>query len=76
MPPAQSRYRQVRITITEEAGGRVSVRVMAKPVTASWTFRDTVWHHNWRLSRVTTHWLDLVREALDAIVGEALPPPD
>lgn len=74
MVAAKSTYKQVRLTITEEAGGRVSVRVMVKPVDASWTMKHTVWHHNWVLARPSGHWLGLVSEAFYAICGEALPP--
>lgn len=71
--PAQSLYRQVRITITEERGGRVSCRVMVKGVSDSWTLRHTVWHHNWRVTTVTSHWMTLVRAALAQILEEELP---
>jgi hypothetical protein len=49
-PRALSRYRQVRITLTEEAGGRFSFRVMVKPVDAEWTFKHTVNVRSWRMS--------------------------
>lgn len=38
---AQSRYKQIRFTFTEEAGG-VSWRIMMKPLTDEWTARHTV----------------------------------
>lgn len=35
-------YRQVRVTFTEERGGRLSFRVMVKPLQAEWNMRHTV----------------------------------
>jgi hypothetical protein len=73
---AASRYRQVRITVTEEARGRVSVRVLAKPLTASWSIRHTVWSHTWSPSRPTTHWSELVAEALYEVTTQRVLPED
>lgn len=73
MGRALSRYRQVRVTITEEAGGRLTVRAMVKPVNDSWTMRHTVWSHSWRTDATTRHWTDLVGEALHAMARETLP---
>lgn len=44
---AMSQYRQVRLTYTEELGGRISYSVYVKPLGAAWTeqqcvLRDTV----------------------------------
>jgi hypothetical protein len=75
MAAAASRYRQVRLTITEEAGNRITVRVLVKPLDASWTMRHSVWHHSWRRSRSSGHWSGLIAEAFYAIVGEQLPTP-
>ena len=36
-PRAASRYKQVRLQCTEEAGGRVSVSLYVKPLNAEWT---------------------------------------
>lgn len=36
-PRAVSRYKQVRLQFTEEAGGRVSVALYVKPLNAEWT---------------------------------------
>ena len=76
MPRAVSRYRQVRVTITEEQGNRVSVRVLAKPLQADWSIRHTVWSHTWRPSRVTTHWSELVAEALSEVLEQRVFPSD
>lgn len=71
---AQSRYRQVRITLTEEAGGRIAARVMVKPLDADWTMRHTVWVHSWKQESSTDHWQDLVYAVLRQIAGEDLLP--
>lgn len=48
MPKAQSRYKQVRVTLTEEIDRahpgrvRVSVRVLVKPLEAAWSERHCV----------------------------------
>lgn len=42
MKPAGNRYRQVRVTYTEEASGRMSVRAYAKPLDAPWTERQCI----------------------------------
>lgn len=76
MAKAQSRYKQVRLTITEEAGGWITVRVLAKPVDAGWTFKHSVWHHRWRVTAPTPHWLDLVAHAMSALGLEDVLPRD
>lgn len=75
-PAARSNYRQVRLTITEEQGGRITARVMVKPLAASWTMKHVVWHHSWISSRPLNHWSSLVASALYMIVGERLPGDD
>lgn len=73
MPRARSIYKQIRLTVTEERGGFVTVRVLAKPVNAEWTMRDSVWHHRWRHDADTAHWTDLLVEAVEVLVAERLP---
>lgn len=75
MSRARSKYRQVRVTITEEAGGWVTVRIMAKPVDADWSFKNVVWHHRFRQTEPSVHWVDLVATAKDVVLSEVLPPP-
>lgn len=36
-PRAASRYKQVRLQLTEEAGGRVSASLYVKPLNSEWT---------------------------------------
>lgn len=75
MARAQSRYRQVRMTVTEEHGGRVTVRIMVKPVNESWTFKHTVWVHTFTQTDPSVHWVDLVATAHEVVLAEVLPPP-
>lgn len=49
MPRAVSNYKQCRITLTEEAGGHVTVRVLVKPLAADWSTKQLV------LSRRMSH---------------------
>lgn len=69
----RSRYRQVRLTVTEEEGW-VSIRVMVKPLAASWRVQDTVYHHRIRRRKHSQHWTNLLAGALQIILGERLPP--
>lgn len=73
MAKAQSRYRQVRMTVTEEAGNWVTVRVMVKPVDAGWRVQDTVYHHRFRHGVGTHHWVNLMALGTETVVGESLP---
>ena len=73
---AQSHYRQVRLTVTEEQGGRITARVMVKPLAADWSMKHVVWHHSWRTTRPLTHWTHLVASGLHQILGERLPGDD
>jgi hypothetical protein len=70
---ARSNYRQVRLTVTEEAGGWITVRIMCKPLSAGWQMKDTVYHHRFRVDGPTPHWLDLLAHAYRAVGMEALP---
>lgn len=74
MARAASNYRQVRVTITEEAGNFITLRVMIKPLAASWSIRDTVYHHRFKHSVGTHHWTNLVALAASVIMRETLPP--
>lgn len=73
MSRAQSRYRQVRVTITEEAGNWITIRVMVKPVNAGWQVKDTVYHHRFRHAVATTHWFNLMALATETVASETLP---
>lgn len=73
---ARSIYRQVRVTITEERGGTVSVRVMVKPMEADWTMRHTVWTASFRPTGPTTHWSELLLHAAEEVLSQRLFPQD
>lgn len=73
MAAAQSKYRQIRMTVTEEAGNWITVRVMVKPVDAGWQVRDTVYHHRVKQSVATAHWFNLLARATQLVAGETLP---
>lgn len=76
MARATSNYRQVRFTITEEAGGSVSVRVMAKSPTDDWSMRHTVWVGSYRPTVRTTHWSELLLSAAEEVLSQRLFPED
>lgn len=73
MTTARSNYKQVRLTVTEEQGGRITARVMVKAPQDSWTMKHVVWHHSWLTSDPTPHWLDLLAHAYRQLGMEALP---
>lgn len=73
MARALSRYQQLRMTVTEEAGGWVTIRVLAKPVDADWTLRNTVYHHRMRLTERTRHWTTLLSLAADEVARGTFP---
>lgn len=74
MAPAQSNYRQIRFTITEERGGSVSVRVMAKSPQDDWSMRHTVWAGSFRPTVRTTHWSELLLAAAEDVLAQRLFP--
>lgn len=74
MAPARSNYRQVRLTITEEQGGRLTVRVLLKRPQDNWSVRDVIWTHRWRVTAPTPHWVDLLEEVAETVRREMLPP--
>lgn len=76
MPRAASIYRQVRFTVTEERGGTVSVRVMVKPPSESWTFKHTVYVASFRPTAPTTHWSELLTLAAEEVLAQRLFPED
>ena len=76
MPRARSIYRQVRFTVTEEAGGTVTVRVMVKPLHADWSMKDTVVHTSFRPGTDLTHWSLLLHAAAEHVLAQRLFPDD
>lgn len=59
-PKAASNYKQLRLQMTEEAGGRVSVSLYVKPLNAAWTE-----HHC--LQRWTVRRLEPIHTLEDAL---------
>lgn len=72
MARAQSNYKQVRMTVTEESGGRLTARIMVKPPDVDWKMTHVVWHHSWRTDAPTPHWLDLLAHAYRVLGMEDL----
>lgn len=73
MIKAQSNYQQVQVTITEERGNRLSVRVMVKPPHVDWKQTHVVWRHSWVGVAPSSHWFNLLSLAFQEIAGETLP---
>jgi len=76
MARAQSNYKQVRLTVTEESGGRLSMRIMCKPPNADWKMTHVVYHHAWRTTSPTPHWLDLLAHAYRVLGMEDMGSPE
>lgn len=64
-PRAASRYKQLRLQLTEEAGGRVSVSLYVKPLNTEWTERHCL------LRRTVTGQrpIETLEDALSVCVG-------
>lgn len=71
-----SNFQQIQVTITEERGNRLSVRVMVKPPHVAWNQRHVVWRHAWRGVEPSSHWFNLLSLAFQEIAGETLPQED
>ena len=74
MARAKSNYRQVRMTITEEALGWVTVRILVKPLNEDWKFLHSVYQHRWKVDAPTPHWLDLLAHAYSTVGMEDVLP--
>lgn len=68
MNAAESNYRQIRVVMTEEQGGWLSVRVSVKPPPQPWSWNQVVFHHRFR---VTAHppTLEGSLETLASVLG-------
>ena len=78
-PPtrAKSRYKQFRLTYTEEVGGKVSVSVYAKPLNAAWSeqqcmlrFSEEVGQHVNSLEEVAARLIVLLEDAFPSLSRE------
>lgn len=63
-PRAASRYKQVRLQFTEEAGGRVSASLYVKPLGSEWSEH----HVQRRWSRVLSGPLDTFEDVMSLMV--------
>jgi hypothetical protein len=68
---AASRYRQIRVTLTEEYGGLFSLRVMVKPVDAEWTFKHSIIVRSWRMSDPPAQLADVLEHLAAQLCVEA-----
>lgn len=78
-PPARakSRYKQFRLTYTEEVNGRVSVSIYAKPLNAAWNeqqcmmrFTEEVGQHVESLEGVAARLIVLLEDAFPSLSRE------
>jgi len=74
MVQASSRYKQVRLTVSELENGAISARILVKPVEGTWNYRHSVWHHVWKTTAPTPHWLDLLAQVYAHLGMETFPP--
>lgn len=74
MPRAQSIYRQVRLTASENDRGVVVVRVMVKNMMEDWRALHTVHAAEFRPTTPTTHWHELLQAAAEDVLAQRLFP--
>lgn len=72
-PRAQNRYRQVRLTFTQEANGRLSYSIYAKPMNKAWDQHQVIVRDQVRYDGRLDCTEDVVR-ALLVILGERFLP--
>lgn len=72
-PKAASRYKQVRLQFTEEAGGRVSASLYVKPLNAEWTQQHCVQRWTRRLNRPLDTFEDVMSLMVDLLEEDMLP---
>lgn len=76
MAQARSIYRQVRFTVSEQQGGLLVFRVLAKPLDADWRTQHSVAHGIFRTGQSTTHWSELLQVAIEECLAQRLFPDD
>lgn len=74
MTQAQSIYRQVRMTATEQSNGLVVVRVSVKAMMDSWKAMHTVHAAQFKPTSSTTHWSELLTAAAEDVLAQRLFP--
>lgn len=63
-----SNYRQMRVTLTEEARGYISVRIMVKPLESQWSHMHTIVSHRWKPSTLPASVADVAAELADFLL--------
>nr|CRY97366.1 hypothetical protein [uncultured prokaryote] len=71
--PAESNYRQVSITFTEEQNHRCTIRVKTKPYHVPWDRATVVDHFELKLAESPTSLTDVYRLLLVALSEQPLP---
>jgi len=74
MTQAQSIYRQVRLTASEQSNGLVVVRVTVKSMLEDWRALHTVHAAQFRPTSSTTHWSELLTAAAEDVLAQRLFP--
>lgn len=72
-PRAASRYKQVRLQFTEEAGGRVSASLYVKPLNVEWTQHHVVRRWQRQLDRPLETFEDVMTLMLAMLDEDLLP---
>jgi len=70
---AGSNYKQIRITLTEERGGRFTARCMVKPLAAEWSQKHVFWHRQGQLKEPLNTTSDVYALLLDLLCEPSLP---
>ena len=72
-PRAASRYKQVRLQFTEEAGGLVSASLYVKPLNTEWTEHNCIWRRSARREGTLDTFEDVVHFLIVLLEEECLP---
>lgn len=70
---ARSLYRQLRLTLTQEAGGRVSYSISAKGLNDAWSERSVLIRDHFRLDEPLETTEDVIRCLLICLNEQLLP---
>lgn len=70
---AASRYRQIRLSITQEVGGRCSYSLYAKPLNAAWQESHCLVRDSLHYDRPIVTADDAIHAAIEALKEQLLP---
>lgn len=70
---ASSRYRQIRVNITQEASGRLSYSVYAKPMNKDWREQDCIVRDAMYFERPVVTPEDAIIAAIEVLKQQLLP---